>query len=56
MDGAAQTPEVTTNTYDDLNQLIQTVNPDGTSIINTYNGEGIRVQKQSGSTLTKYLY
>ncbi|TYQ15501.1 UNVERIFIED_CONTAM: RHS repeat-associated protein [Acetivibrio alkalicellulosi] len=46
----------TTNTYDEKNRLIQT-NVNGTTVVNTYNGEGLRVAKSvNGSSLTMYLY
>ncbi|MCX7923145.1 MAG: DUF6531 domain-containing protein [Clostridia bacterium] len=54
--GAYQTPVVVvTNTYDKLNQLITTVSA-GTTVVNTYNGEGYRVAKFVDGSLTKYLY
>jgi YD repeat-containing protein len=55
--GVAQTPvPVATNTYDELNQLISTITEDGTVIVNTYNGDGLRVGKAVNGELTKYLY
>ncbi|HHV41888.1 MAG TPA: RHS repeat-associated core domain-containing protein, partial [Clostridiaceae bacterium] len=47
---------VASNTYDRLNQLIKIVTGDGSSIINTYNGEGLRVSKTSEGRTTYFLY
>ncbi len=52
----AGTAQTTTNTYDELNELIQTVNPDGTNIVNIYNGEGLRVAKATSGVIRRYLY
>lgn len=46
---------VVTNTYDKLNQLVKTVS-DGTTLTNTYNGEGLRVSKTSGGETTYFLH
>jgi RHS repeat-associated protein len=55
--GVAQTPVTTaTNTYDELNRLISTITEDGTAIVNTYNGDGLRIGKIVNGVLTKYLY
>jgi len=57
IDGIPQTPIVKlTNTYDLFNQLITTVTSDGVTVINTYNGDGLRVGKSVNGTLTRYLY
>ncbi len=44
------------NTYDLLNQLVQTITSDGTTVVNTYNGDGLRVGKSVNASLTRYLY
>lgn len=44
------------NTYDKLNQLIKTVTSDGSTLTNTYNGERLRVSKNSGGDTTYFLY
>jgi hypothetical protein len=36
--------------------MLTTTMPDGTSVVNTYNGEGIRVKKEINGQGTKYLY
>lgn len=46
---------ITTNTYDVFNQLTGTVQ-NGTTVTNTYNGEGLRVAKQVNGVKTQYLY
>ena len=46
---------ITTNTYDVWNQLIETVSG-GSTIVNTYNGEGLRVAKDVDGVKTLYLY
>ncbi|WP_207654793.1 glycohydrolase toxin TNT-related protein [Acetivibrio saccincola] len=46
---------VQSNTYDEKNQLIKTV-AGGKTVINTYNGEGLRVAKSVNGSLTRYLY
>ncbi len=56
VNGVAGTVQTTTNTYDELNELIQTVNPDGTNIVNIYNGEGLRVAKATSGVIRRYLY
>jgi RHS repeat-associated protein len=56
VNGLLQSSSVTTNVYENLNQLIQTTTPDNTTIKNIYNGEGLRVGKQVGNSSTKYLY
>ena len=56
VEGAAQTTQVTTNTYDLLNQLIQTLTPESKIVANTYNGEGLRVTKTVDGATTNYLY
>jgi RHS repeat-associated protein len=56
VNGLLQSSSVTTNVYDNLNQLIQTTTPDNTTIKNIYNGECLRVGKQVGNSSTKYLY
>ncbi|NCC86303.1 MAG: RHS repeat-associated core domain-containing protein [Clostridia bacterium] len=45
------------NTYDNFNQLVQSVTNTGVKVVNKYNGEGYRVEKTivNGAT-TKYLY
>ena len=45
------------NTYDNFNQLVQSVTDTGVRVVNKYNGEGYRVEKTivNGAT-TKYLY
>jgi|GEM_PF-554246 len=45
----------TVNRYDLLNQLISTTKGSVT-VNNRYNGEGLRVEKESKGTLTRYLY
>ncbi len=44
----------TSNKYDVFNQLIETVA--GKSVINVYNGEGLRTRKISGGKSAYYLY
>ncbi len=44
---------IVTNTYDLWNQLIQTVSGDST-IVNTYNGEGLRVAKEVDGVKTDF--
>ena len=44
------------NTYDLLNQLIRTVTSDGTTVENTYNGDGYRVVKSVNGSATMFLY
>lgn len=56
IDGQAQEAKITTNIYDDLNQLIQTITPDRGTIKHIYNGEGIRVAKEVNGKITRYLY
>jgi RHS repeat-associated protein len=57
VDGTPQEPETTvTNIYDKRNQLIQTITSDGTTVINGYNGEGLRVSKTVNGQTTYYLY
>ena len=46
---------VQSNTYDEKNQLIKTV-AGGKTVINIYNGEGLRVAKSVNGSLTRYLY
>ena len=46
----------TTNTYDELNQLVKTVTADGQIINNRYNAEGLRVSKDVAGAETRYLY
>ncbi len=56
-DGIAGAPVLEqNNTYDLLNQLVQTITSDGTTVINTYNGDGLRVGKSVNASLTRYLY
>lgn len=56
VNGIPQTPVVEiTNSYDDFNQLTQSVKGNITSIY-TYNGEGLRIAKNVGNTVTRYLY
>ncbi|MDQ2087662.1 RHS repeat-associated core domain-containing protein [Herbivorax sp. ANBcel31] len=43
------------NTYDDKNQLVRT-EANGKTVVNTYNGEGLRVAKEVNGSLTRYLY
>ena len=47
---------VATNTYDALNQLISTVTSSGDTIVNAYNGDGLRVSKTVNGVITLYLY
>ncbi len=54
--GTLQSSQTTTNVYDGLNQLIKVTTPENITIKNLYNGEGLRVQKQVGNSLAKYLY
>ncbi len=57
IDGFAQTTVTTvTNTYDNRNQLIQTTTNEGTTVINDYNGEGLRVSKTVDGQTNYYLY
>jgi len=57
IDGIPQTPVTDlTNTYDLFNQLISTVTASGVNVINTYNGDGLRVGKSVNGSLTRYLY
>jgi len=57
IDGILQTPVTDlTNTYDLFNQLISTVTASGVTVINTYNGDGLRVGKSVNGSLTRYLY
>ena len=56
VNGVAQTAQVTTCTFDKLNQLATTAMPDGINVTDTYNGEGYRVTKQVNSQITKYVY
>gem|GEM_PF-925064 len=44
-----------TNTYDLRNQLMAT-ETDGTTVVNIYNGEGLRVAKTVNGTSTVYVY
>ncbi|MHB8127234.1 MAG: RHS repeat-associated core domain-containing protein [Desulfitobacteriaceae bacterium] len=43
------------NSYDALNQLVSTVT-NANTVINAYNGEGLRVAKTVNGAVTKYLY
>ena len=43
------------NTYDLLDRLV-TTSASGNTVINTYNGEGLRVSKQVNGVITRYLY
>ena len=59
--GVAQTPVIDqTNTYDLFNQLISSAMSSNVTVINTYNGDGLRVGKSvngpSIDTSTRYLY
>ncbi|MEG0899237.1 MAG: RHS repeat-associated core domain-containing protein [Oscillospiraceae bacterium] len=45
-----------TNTYDRFNQLIMSITDDGKTVINTYNGEGLRIAKEVNGVAVKYLY
>ena len=55
--GVAQTTGVAaTNTYDNLNQLVSTVTSSGDTIVNAYNGDGLRVSKTVNGLITLYLY
>ncbi|ATW25278.1 RHS repeat-associated core domain-containing protein [Candidatus Formimonas warabiya] len=56
LNGVPQTTKITNSTYDRLNQLLTTSMPDGTTLNNTYNGEGIRVKKEINGQAAKYLY
>ncbi|MDP4144966.1 MAG: right-handed parallel beta-helix repeat-containing protein, partial [Bacillota bacterium] len=56
VNGAAQAPIVTTNVYDELNELTQTTTPAGTNIVNVYNGEGVRVAKAVNGIIVRYFY
>ncbi|WP_148134550.1 RHS repeat-associated core domain-containing protein [Candidatus Formimonas warabiya] len=56
LNGVPQTAKITNSTYDRLNQLLTTSMPDGTTLNNTYNGEGIRVKKEINGQVAKYLY
>jgi RHS repeat-associated protein len=57
VDGALSSTEtVQDNTYNEYNQLIQTISEDGTVISNTYNAEGYRVKKEADGEITCYLY
>ncbi|ATW25288.1 RHS repeat-associated core domain-containing protein [Candidatus Formimonas warabiya] len=56
LNGVPQTAKITNSTYDRLNQLLTTSMPDGTTLNNTYNGEGIRVKKEINGQAAKYLY
>jgi RHS repeat-associated protein len=53
--GVAGTPVIVTNNYDEFNQLIKTAGT-GTTVENTYNGEGLRVGKKVDGTATLYMY
>jgi len=56
-DGTAGSPVLEqNNTYDLLNQLIRTVTSDGTTVENTYNGDGLRVVKSVNGSATRFLY
>ncbi len=56
-DGIAGAPVLEqNNTYDLLNQLIRTVTSDGTTVENTYNGDGYRVVKSVNGSATRFLY
>ncbi|MDQ2087851.1 RHS repeat-associated core domain-containing protein [Herbivorax sp. ANBcel31] len=46
---------VTTNRYNEKNQLVET-NTKGRTVVNIYNGEGLRVAKEVDGSLTRYLY
>jgi RHS repeat-associated protein len=57
IDGIAQTPVITAkHTYDKRNQIIETVTADGSTLINAYNGEGLRVSKTVNGETTYFLY
>jgi RHS repeat-associated protein len=51
-----ETPGESVCTYDELNQMLTAVTPEGTTITNTYNGNGQRVAKQIDTETTKYVY
>ncbi len=56
-DGIAGAPVLEqNNTYDLTNQLIRTVTSDGTTVENTYNGDGLRVVKSVNGSATRFLY
>jgi RHS repeat-associated protein len=56
VDGIPQAPVVQiTNTYDVFNELVQSITG-GTTTVNTYNGDGLRVVKSVDSIATRYLY
>ncbi|TYQ14885.1 UNVERIFIED_CONTAM: RHS repeat-associated protein [Acetivibrio alkalicellulosi] len=46
---------ITTNEYNEKNQLVRTTT-NGTTVVNTYNGEGLRVAKEVNGSLTRYMY
>ena len=57
IDGVPQASVIAaTNTYDTLNQLISTVTSSGDTIVNAYNGDGLRVSKSVNGVITLYLY
>ena len=56
-DGTAGSPVLEqNNAYDLFNQLIRTITSDGTTVENTYNGDGLRVVKSVNGSATRFLY
>lgn len=56
VNGKADAPQTVKNTYDELNELVKTVNPGGSTIDNIYNGEGVRTGKATNGVTRRYLY
>jgi RHS repeat-associated protein len=54
--GAVLSSQVTENRYNELNQLIEAITPDGNNIVHIYNGEGIRVAKAVNGVIRRYFY
>ncbi|WP_209812902.1 S-layer homology domain-containing protein [Ammoniphilus resinae] len=48
--------KVSTYNYDELNRLDNVVTPDGKTIVNKYNVDGLRVQKNVDGQVTTYYY
>lgn len=56
LNGKAQNTLVTTNKYDELNELVETITAEGINIVNIYDGEGKRVAKASNGNIKRYFY
>lgn len=54
--GIPQSSTITKNGYDELNQLVKTITPEGTTVNSIYNYVGLRIEKTVDNESTKYVY